>query len=63
MEFSKEKLLNLLEELHTAIENDAIPESTQKHLWETLTFDSSDPYYKTMITYLFTGWWIHTQEK
>lgn len=57
MDFSTEKLIQLLDNLLLKIKDGKLSFDDQEILWDQITKDV-DP---EMVKYLFTGWYLHTQ--
>ena len=59
LQFSTVNLLELLDQLAKAINDDNLSTEAQEQLWDALTWDKHDPDNRELIKYLFTGWWVH----
>lgn len=60
VQFSKENLLELLDQLKTMVQDDTLDAAAQEELWKSIIHDKDDPEYQEMLKYLFTGWWVHS---
>jgi hypothetical protein len=58
MDFSPALLKNQLLDILSALENNTLSEEQQQKIWDQLS-DTDPETNQKLITYLFTGWWIH----
>ena len=61
-EFTTEKLISLLRQGATDIENGKITIEDQRELWDVLHWNKNDPENREIIKCLFTGWLLTQSE-
>lgn len=59
LQFSKENLLLMLDQLKQLIKDDILTVEGQEDIWNSLLWDKYDHGNKELMKYMITGWWIH----
>ena len=59
LQFSKENLLIMLDQLKQLIKDDTLTKDAQEEIWNSLIWNKHNPENKELMKYMVTGWWVH----